>query len=540
MVSSETLEFINNPLEVLQKVFEAAWGNGQYSSSSSGFTEYFNSIFNTEEKVRQIPSLTYQTTTQLSRNTLVRFRGMVQDTSLGQECFIDVLESTDKSNGGKVYHCHRFTDVDLEEETEQFVRHFDSPNNRVDEKQLFFCVTIPGETTWAKNQAETIYPFPQEDHLPVLVKVYGNEEGPKVGEIVEFIGVYTPPTPSTATPNTMNADFGVNESPVDATSVPCLHTIVYRKIDEKTVPESRVAELRQEAESIRSKLIEYLASSLGGDQLAAEFLLLQLMSYVHTRKSGLCLGNLSLNICKVPDTLPEGATSSGVPLKSFTSNLANVLTSVLPKFYTLPLALSLLNNNSFTPKSDEFLKSGMLQVPDGTTLLIDETALDEGNLNDSGVRNINELHSILQTQELTYVFPYYEMKFPVNIGLIVLSNAKTFLPVDCVVPLEPTSATPFAVDECLLEKFRAYLMAFRHTDYNIPEHISQVLQEDFVKRRQEAYAAGQELMSQGDMLFLLTLARLHIWKYTVELNESRKQRVNGLPSRQATTPTLNR
>ncbi|KAK9721279.1 hypothetical protein K7432_003543 [Basidiobolus ranarum] len=595
MVSSETLEFINNPLDVFQKVFQSKWNSGQGDLINWGFTEHFNTIFNTEEKVRQIPSLSHRLINQLSKNTLVRFRGMVQDTSLGQECFIDVLESTNKMNGEKVFHCLRFTDSELEEETEQFTRHFESPNNRVDEKQLYFCVSIPGETDWAKSQAETShlsseledqnveelremtqsisiegntfevpngvrsrYPFPDEDHLPVLVKVYGSEEGPKVGEVVEFIGIYTPPVSQSTTQ--ANAESSVNTHSVEVDSLPCLHTIVHRKIGpysgiyshEKSIPESHIAELRQEMETIRPKLIEYLASSLGGDQLAAEFLLLQLMSYVHTRKSGFCVGNLSLNICNVPETLPSGVTFNGTPLKAFTSNLAKVLSSLLPKFYTLPLSLDLLNNNSFTPRSNEFLKSGMLQVSDGTTLLVDETALDEGNLNDSGVRNINELHSVLQTQELTYVFPYYEMKFPVNLGITVLSNAKTFLPVDCVVPLQPTPITPSDIEESLLDKFRLYLMIFQHIDYSIPEHVSQILQEDFVKRRQEAYAAGEELMSQGDMLFLLTLARLvaqtfgetelteQIWKYTVELNETRKQRVNGLPTRQVTNPTLNR
>lgn len=52
---------------------------------------------------------------QVPKNTLVRFRCMVQDTGLGQEMFISAYEKLDP-NGNKKLQCYRYTDDDVETE----------------------------------------------------------------------------------------------------------------------------------------------------------------------------------------------------------------------------------------------------------------------------------------------------------------------------------------------------------------------------------------------------------------------------------------
>jgi hypothetical protein len=51
---------------------------------------------------------------QVPKNTLVRFRCMIQDTGLGQEMFISAYEKLDP-NGIKKLHCYRYTDDIVEE-----------------------------------------------------------------------------------------------------------------------------------------------------------------------------------------------------------------------------------------------------------------------------------------------------------------------------------------------------------------------------------------------------------------------------------------
>lgn len=52
---------------------------------------------------------------------------------------------------------------------------------------------------------------------------------------------------------------------------------------------------------------------------------------------------------------------------------------------SLPLTIEGLNAGRFSPKSEyENLQAGLLQLVDGTSLLIDETSLTEGTLNDTG------------------------------------------------------------------------------------------------------------------------------------------------------------
>lgn len=44
------------------------------------------------------------------------------------------------------------------------------------------------------------------------------------------------------------------------------------------------------------KILAILKMILGGDEVSAEYLLLNLISKVHTRKDALVLGNLSINL----------------------------------------------------------------------------------------------------------------------------------------------------------------------------------------------------------------------------------------------------
>lgn len=46
-----------------------------------------------------------------------------------------------------------------------------------------------------------------------------------------------------------------------------------------------------------------------------------------------------------------------------------------------------------------------------------------------GVRNLKALNDIMDHQKLNYMFPFNNYEFNTDIGIIILSNAKTFLSV---------------------------------------------------------------------------------------------------------------
>ncbi|KAG8310425.1 hypothetical protein J6590_064453 [Homalodisca vitripennis] len=74
------------------------------------------------------------------------------------------------------------------------------------------------------------------------------------------------------------------------------------------------------------------------------------------------------------------------------------------------------------------LESGLLQLSDKTHLVIDETMLEPGQLNDRGVRNCRALGSVISNQRLEYDFQFYPVEFNTDIPVLILSEGKSMLP----------------------------------------------------------------------------------------------------------------
>ena len=100
-------------------------------------------------------------------------------------------------------------------------------------------------------------------------------------------------------------------------------------------------------------------------------LLAHLVSSVYLRKDVLVLGKFSLNLHNMTphDNLPR--------------RLATILSLLTSASHFLPLSREHLDKASFLPKKDfeaNRLVSGMLQLAKGTHLIIDETAMTDGQL----------------------------------------------------------------------------------------------------------------------------------------------------------------
>lgn len=71
------------------------------------------------------------------------------------------------------------------------------------------------------------------------------------------------------------------------------------------------------------------------------------------------------------------------------------------------------------------LISGNLQLADRTHLVLDETALQPGQLDSTGVLNIRALNDVVCWQKLEYDFTYHKQEFFVDYPILVMSEGKS-------------------------------------------------------------------------------------------------------------------
>ncbi|CAO3637385.1 unnamed protein product [Cunninghamella echinulata] len=502
---------------------------------------------------------------------------MIQDTGLGQEMFIAAYNKNE--NGVCKTLCYRYTDdlVDIDHHHEN-----DIPTDYLSERSIVYCVSPPGETIWSKSymadlsdhlsnvtiQPKTLskqnkkFPLPDVDHIGMIVKMYDNMDTIRVGQLVDVIGILgnTMTTVTTEHHDQQDIinDFDSNLSQYNGTMV--LHAITYSPVDNSSpFTHQQINDTLQQARDIRDPLINYIAGSFGGDKLVGEFVLLQLLSKVSNQHHGMKLGQFSLNITKIPDTTTttttttketndkNNITTNPLELKNpITKSIDDMLSNLVSHQVSLPLTIDHLNKLQYIPKSvNENLTSGILQLVAGTRILIDETGLSEGQLVDSGVRNMQAIMNIIQNQTLSYAFPYSQFDFDTDLGIITLSSRKSLLPNHCTIPLEPI----FPLDQNQFENralpskqeldaFRIYLQGARNANYEIPDPISQFIQNEFVNERKRASEQSLPLPSHDDLMLRMNLCRLvslsfgetqltkETYEYVVHLDHLRKSRIN--------------
>jgi hypothetical protein len=139
----------------------------------------------------------------------------------------------------------------------------------------------------------------------------------------------------------------------------------------------------------------------------------------HTRKGGLLIGAFPLNL-----SFPRASPVS--------NKVTALLEPLLPYLTTLDVSISALNAaKPYQPTStgSDSLKAGALQLVRSTFVIADETQMQEGQLQDRGVKNLKALARVMSEQKLAYVFPFSEFDFETDVGVVVLSEGKSLLPV---------------------------------------------------------------------------------------------------------------
>ncbi|KAL6581274.1 hypothetical protein OROMI_007197 [Orobanche minor] len=581
-----------NPLGAVRLTFEKVVASGSdpavLDGKNWGAADLFRQFLYDDDGLSQVPLLNPSTIKWVLPNTLVRFRGMIQD-MLGSEFYVGAYKDGDK------WRTNKFADVS------ECPVHASS-DYRIWERRLLYCVPVPGQNSWVESSHEAMKngysnsislqreKRPRENDatmtdvdrieaghaledspnskrmrdegmaseplnlqrivnegnsshsslVPVernsfscLVKIYDSPEtNLKLNDVFEFVGIFTfdPDLTVDRDDNDEVTEQFCEDSLVHLppTKVPRLHCIVHRKLGASDFLSSPQFELTPCAiKKVREALLGHLTSVLGNDRVAAQYMLLHLLSRVHGRVDSIAVGKFSLNLtCFNKETMSV-----------FGNLLIRATENLLPFTECLPLTIDHLNTVSLAPKKDystNRLVSGFLQLAEGSHLIIDETQLQSGTLNSTGVENTRILKNMMESQKVEYDFTYYKMEMASDVQLLILSEGKSnILPADFVLPFHPSSVdSTLGVEEEMLKAWRWYLATMKSLCHSIDPHMQKVVEDDLVAARQADRSLGSQEFSRwltmGRLMsvsFGETCLSMEHWQMVKELERLRKERV---------------
>ncbi|XP_076398019.1 mini-chromosome maintenance complex-binding protein [Megachile rotundata] len=557
-----------------------------------------NSVLECTEALMKIPLLNNEPVHNFRNQQLVRFKGMIQDMH-NPEYYFKQYEVKNIETEAREVRCGMYMDCAKCLPEEEIL--LDSDQNENSERHTCIVISIPGLNNWAKEKNESPrgsntlvkssqkrnldanddtmmecfepirkkekfpltpddekmdindhdmgqrqilskeyilnFPIPIEDGKACIVKTY-EDVSLKLNEIIEVVGfISLDPLLTTihdGEDGTMTeAETNVHHPP--ASLVPRLHAVKVIHLNKQKVKNG--PEIISKAELIRNDLHLVLSQLLFGDQLAADYLICHLLSSVYMRRDYFCLGNYPLNITHFPAT----------KYKSFTKDLYKFLSLFTEKSHLLEITLESLNDLTLSPKKDyecNRLTSGVLQLSDNTQLVIDETGLTTGQITQAGRENYNAICDLVNFQRITYDFKFYKMEYDSDIPVLILSEAKSFIPCQNQVMLKIDAesgniyseiieiAEQYLKNENRLKDIRLYLAAVRKAKFEFNENVTKEIQNDFIKLRQTYKSVNSDHLHA-----LMILARLlslshgsstlntEYWKKAVEMETERLSRL---------------
>ncbi|KAJ2828384.1 Malate dehydrogenase, cytoplasmic, partial [Coemansia sp. 'formosensis'] len=302
---------------------------------------------------------------------------------------------------------------------------------------------------------------------------------------------------------------------------PCIHAIYFSDITADTLVPDLPQPGTGEHIGRRNLALTHLCTVLGGDDLAAQYLLLHLLSKT-VAVQDVKVGKFSLNLIGFPLSSKDQAPMETFALSSpATRWISGMLVQLVPRCVDIPFELKTVNSSTFLPNAESGdLQAGVLQLAENTEIICDETCLHEGTLDERGLRNLQALQSVILDQTVTYVYPYQPINMPTNLRVLVLSNGKSILENDCDLYLSDTAAAFLAgihdesaasfmpLDPMHTEQIRQYLELARHMEFSVPTEVSDAISDEYAALRREAHEKGEKMMTQAELSLIVTVARL--------------------------------
>ncbi|KAF9411081.1 hypothetical protein HW555_010029 [Spodoptera exigua] len=485
----------------------------------------------------QIPLINSNASHNLPDGTLVRFRGMVQDMHNPEFYFeqfevFNTVTNVTKSKSGK----YRDTAHILENEKINYTE-----NLRSSQRQTMVVVSMPGLNDWAQQLEDKQNHLKHLEQQPNTSKRLSNsgtklkrshdetEEDSDAMEVVDETVTNKEPKTSDTVNNTgsvLSREHLLNFPLPDMPSKSCIVKIY----DDKSV--------LKEANAAREHLLKALTELLLGDKLAADYLICHLISCIYLRQETLSLGQFCLNLSNLPIQ----------KYPNYAKQLYDIIKQFVTKSYYLPLTIENMNTLSLLPKKDyecNRLTSGVLQLSKDTHLVLDETKMEQGRLDATGVNNVAALGNMIMTQKVEYDFKYYKMDFESDVSVLILSEGKSLLPSDYHLPLRPEEASlkifdaiveaaTYYLKEDIMNVIRKYLTSLKLVKYTISEDL-QFVEDDFIEMRSNSDSNNP--VTADDLHRLLVLARLvslsrgldtlnkECWDITKNMEAERLQRI---------------
>lgn len=546
--------FISSPLNEIDKIIGNIGVNEVSSFQEPNFPDIFKNKFNNETDIEKIPLLNKSSFNSIKSGTLVRYQCMIQDNGIDSELYSMFHLVKDKKSNEQKVKFFKYQDQINEDDYE----YLNSEKVQIfRDRQLIYCINIPGHNNWAKekidieNSEEKNYksirekfPIDSDDNFGAIIKIYDLEDANelKLNSVFEFIGILEHSNQTEAIQQQSFDDL--DENILTSYPLPHIHALYWNKIENNLNPTVKSIKEQltddQAIKDIRNEIVEYISNIFGGDDLIAEYLLYNLVSRIYSRVDSLPIGKFSLNICNIKNSKQA-------------SEIYKLIQNIVSKSHYLTLENQKINSKRLAPSMNCIesleqgigLVSGELQLSDGTVLVIDETTMQEGKIDNTGVVNISILSDLLQNQKVTYDFNYHTIDFPADLNLIVLSEAKSKLFLcDCIVPLKNNINVnqDDSVNEELLNKIRGFIDIMKVSNYEIDQEIANDISKEFVEKRaaqsKENQDYSKKIMGQDDLLYQLNLARLYtlshgqtkltneFWINTKELEEKREKRLN--------------
>ncbi|PVV04741.1 hypothetical protein BB560_000747 [Smittium megazygosporum] len=550
---------IENPASFIQSIYEYQKSiepnqRDAASKTISAIQSEYKVVFQDAINRDQVSDFETLDIDEIKPGTLVRFQCMIQDPNFSREMQLYALELQKDQIPEKIVKFILYTD-NKHGSSEGWSIVNDSYPNFVIDTEAMYCVSIPGRSSWLKQDniesahkstklsnlqtfSKLRYPMPNTNHNFAIAKFYDESPAYKVAQPVELFGIF-------------NWDQCCIEEKSDYTW-PVIHVLHSRPLD--TLYPSPSLEISQDNTSQREECLRYIQSAFGGDILVATYILLLLISM--STQSNSKAGRISVGISGIPHLHPTGPSNDSLApiiprpcdLKSHNHTIQSILStleSFVPAMVSIPLSLKLLNESSWNPNAENVsgLNSGILQLCSNTLVVIDESTLDEGTLTERGLRNFNSIQKMVQDQTLTYSYPFQQIEIDNYLKVLVLSCGKPLIKTDIEVPLEKESSERMKgevkpeIDNTKIESIRLFLTAVPSLQFSIPTLVSNEISEHYANSRKLAYEKGQSLPSQTELASCLTIARLlslskmqtslslETWNEAIKLENERKSRI---------------
>jgi len=458
-----------------------------------------------EEYAARLEETGYESIPLLNRDAvqrlqLVRFRGLISN-QLNNEYFAPSCQ---------------FRDADDVSQSADDAE----PSRPADIRQRFPMVlrSEPNQCEWAKSVV--FGAEPEHCATDVLAKFYCNAKKLKIADSNEVFGVWSPPKPAESAPV---ADAEQKQEAVCPTAVPIptelyipptnsyaqlptLHVLFWRKLPmaNPLMPCADMEFYREKSSVIRASLLSLIARRfVSGDRLLAEFLLLHLISRTvsSSSQSEILMGHFALNVRGHFDA----------------HKIRELYRELMPFTLVVPLRIASLNAKRLDPvknNATDELEIGALQFREHTAVVIDETMLGQGQLNETGLRNLESLKVLLREQRVNYDFEFHTIPFDVRSTDLVLSRSKPLpqLETFCHIYAEVLDDEEEMDDEdneeeeFTLEQYRVYLSlcsALVNKFELNSEEVTKAIADDFVEIRQKDDTATQETLHHRLLLMRL-------------------------------------